>query len=101
MAARVLILESSIEKAFVRKAKALGCITRKMNGQGFNAWPDRLVLIPGGATVFIEFKKPGEDLRPLQQALHDDAAAIGHKWFTCDNVEDALKIIYDNIRAFK
>ena len=91
-------LEKDIENAFVRKVKQLGCITRKINGMGFNAWPDRLILCPGGATLFIEFKRPGETLAPLQDALHSDVKAMGHTWYVCDSWENALSIVHEHIK---
>jgi hypothetical protein len=94
-----VVREADIENAFVRKIKELGCRTRKLNGMGFNSWPDRLILCPGGAVVFIEFKKPGEDLRPAQQQLHEDVGSIGHTWYTCDNVDDAMEIVHNAMIA--
>lgn len=88
-----VVLEKDIENSFVRQAKKLGCKTRKLNGTGYRSWPDRLILVPGGVTLFIEFKRPGEDLRPDQESLHEDAATIGHTWYTFDNWEGAIELV--------
>lgn len=92
------IREQDIEDAFIRKAREAGCITRKINGMGFASWPDRLILCPGGAVLFIEFKKPGEGLRPAQAALHSEAHKLGHTWYTCDDAENAMMIVRDHIK---
>lgn len=93
-----IILEKDIEAKFMKEAKKLGCITRKLNGMGFNSWPDRLVLVPGGTSLFIEFKKPGETLRPAQEALHEDAKSLGHTWYVCTSAENALNIVRQHIK---
>ena len=95
------VLESSIEKSFVRRARKLGCICRKLNGMGHNHWPDQLVLVPGGKTLYIEFKKPGEGLRGAQAGLHEDVRAIGHKFYTFDNWEQAIALVEKYIRLFE
>lgn len=92
------VLEGDIEKRFVREAKKLGCMTRKLNGVGYRDWPDRLVMVPGGAIIFIEFKRPGEPLRESQASLHEDAAAIGHDWNVCDSWEHAINIVRQHMR---
>ncbi len=65
-------LERDLENAAVRYAhQDLGFMSRKMNGLGFRAWPDRLFSWPrGNRQEFVEFKKPGEEPTPLQLKLH-------------------------------
>lgn len=93
-----VIREADIENKFVRMAKAIGCKTRKLNGMGYNSWPDRLILCPGGAIVFIEFKKPDEGLRPAQAELHSEVHKIGHTWYTCDDADNAMEIVKNAMR---
>lgn len=68
---RLTPLESSIERAFVTalRKKLPNALVRKMNGLGYAAWPDRMVLHEG-RTVFIEFKRPGCKPTELQAHLH-------------------------------
>lgn len=87
--------ESSIERGFVNKLKRqqTGAKTRKMNGLGFRAWPDRLVLKLCVLTpLWIEFKKPGEtstdDQREIQKFLRD----LGHAVYECTAVQQAWAI---------
>lgn len=91
------VLESDIEKRFVRELKKLGCKSRKLNGTGYRDWPDRMILVPGGITLFFEFKRPGEDLRPSQQELHNEAAELGHTWYTFDSWENAIACVRQHI----
>ena len=91
--ARTDPLESSIESTFVKKARALGCMTRKLNGMGQRDWPDQLVLIPGGVGILIEFKRPGESLRVGQQTWQEDAKEIGHGSYVFNNWQEPLELI--------
>jgi len=93
-----IVREIDIENKFVRMAKEIGCKTRKLNGMGYKSWPDRLILCPGGAVVFIEFKKPGEGLRPAQGELHSEVHQIGHTWYTCDDADNAMEIVRNAMR---
>jgi hypothetical protein len=86
-------LEKTIEARFVKEAKKLGCMVRKLNGMGARDWPDRLVLIPGGAVVLIEFKRPGAELRLSQMDFQDDARAIGHYVQVYQSWEAALAYV--------
>jgi hypothetical protein len=40
--------------------------------------PDRLVMLPGGVSHFVELKAEGGRLRPIQRHWHGRAAALGH-----------------------
>lgn len=39
--------------------------------------PDRVVITPPGRVLFVEVKRPGETLRPLQAAMHRRLAGLG------------------------
>lgn len=88
-------LERDLEARCVRVAKARGFASRKMNGLGFAAWPDRLFLPPktawpwlAGKRFWVEFKREGEDPTRLQAHLHDDLRARGETVFVIDNARD-------------
>lgn len=82
--------ESSIEKAFLRELKKLGLRSRKMNGNGFRAWPDRMILIPGGSPVFIEFKRPGEKPTELQLENHKMLTELNYPVYWTDSSQEAI-----------
>ena len=72
-------LEASVEKRSIDFAKLEGVLSRKMNGAGFRAWPDRAFMPPelekgewiaAMPILWIEFKREGEDLTPAQADLH-------------------------------
>lgn len=93
-------LEKSIEMAFVNWVvnnyptyKAL-----KLTPEGTNGWADRLVLGPNKYMVFIEFKRPGEEVRPLQQFYHDYLTECDHVIEVCYSVEEAKEVFFANIQ---
>ena len=85
-------LERVIEARCLRHAKRLGWTSRKMNGLGFRAWPDRLFIppneIPDRVMFFVEFKRVGERPTPLQRAVHTNLRARGQAVFIIDSLEE-------------
>ena len=59
--------ESAVEQACRAYAKKVGFRLLKITGVA--GWPDRLLLSPHGHHVFIEFKRPGESPRELQEYI--------------------------------
>lgn len=88
--------ESSVERPVVRDARALGVLSIKLaTGQGM---PDRLFLIPGGRGFLIEFKAPGSDPRPLQDAMHVILRGLGYDVEAHDDYESAMAAIRRRLR---
>lgn len=90
-------LESIIEAGFVREMARRGIHTLKLNLHGNRGWPDRLVLVPGGTPVFIEFKRPGKTAEPLQESRHRILQAAGY----IVNVFDDLSVAVSYIDALR
>ncbi len=67
--------EASIERSCVNFTKAHGCTLLKL--QGARGWPDRLLLIPNRPPIFIEFKKVGGELSPIQRHTMEQIRAMG------------------------
>lgn len=85
--------EATTEGATVRRAKEeLGIISRKMNGMGFNSWPDRMFMIPR-KPFFIEFKREGEVPTPLQVENHTWLRSLGYDVEVHDNTSKAFESI--------
>jgi hypothetical protein len=63
------ILESKIERQCKLLAKEHGCLLLKIEKQ--RGWPDRLLVCPNGSMMFLEFKRPGGSLSPLQSHTFD------------------------------
>lgn len=63
---------------------------RKLNGGGQRGWPDRLVCLPGGAIVFLEFKRPGGDVRPDQFLVVTELRKLGCLVAVVQSTEEAM-----------
>ncbi len=64
-------------------------IALKLNIEGRKGYPDRLLLGPLNDHFFIEFKRPGEDLEPLQKHIINELRKLGHTVYVCESTEDA------------
>ena len=59
--------------------KELGGICLKYANAGMVGYPDRICLLPGGVTVWVELKKQGEKSQRLLQGIRfQQMASIGH-----------------------
>lgn len=81
-------LERTIEDACLRRANKNGWMSRKMNGMGFNSWPDRLFIAPNGDHIYVEFKRPGQKPTTKQLALHKRMTQQGCTVLVVDNTQD-------------
>ena len=52
------VREAELETHLLKQVDIRGGITAKMTVQGRRGWPDRLVILPGGAVALVELKKP-------------------------------------------
>lgn len=93
--------EINVEARAVKHAKEAGWLSRKMNGLGFAAWPDRL-FIPRRAPLrerldrfWVEFKRVGEAPTPMQDKMHADLRARGEAVYVIDNIDDFKKVFHD------
>lgn len=85
------MLEKDIESAFQRKAKANGWLTQKLDtGKISRGWPDRLIILPNGGVVFVEFKTPRGKLSPLQEHRIGQLREYGQNVYVCRSWQEAV-----------
>ncbi len=87
-------MEKDIEQYFRTQLRRRGAMALKFVSPGLAGVPDRVVLIPGGRVVFAEIKAPGKKPRPLQKAVFDRMARLGHPVYLIDS----RKAVADFIR---
>lgn len=83
------MLEKELERTFQRRMLDAGLLSLKFTSPGQAGVPDRIVLIPRGRVVFVELKRPGETLRPLQRHVIGMLDRIGFETWVIDS-KDAL-----------
>lgn len=71
---------------------------------GAKGWPDRILtwgLAEGWPPhfIWIEWKRPGEPLRPLQKHIHKILRSMGHDVRVYDDYRIALDELREEIRA--
>ena len=70
--------EAAMEQQCRRYVSKLGLISIKLYG-GVAGDPDRVVLLPNGRCLLVEFKMPDGRLSPRQVYRHTELEGIGHR----------------------
>lgn len=87
------MLEKDIEKKLVKEVKKRGGLCWKFTSPNLAGVPDRLCLLHEGKVAFVEVKKPGGKLRPLQVLRKQELESHGFKVFVLNNEKEVEKII--------
>lgn len=88
------LLESEIEAAAVRRAKAAGWLALKNGGQGnARGWPDRLFMRLGPLYAWVEFKRPGQKPTELQARRIRELEQIGANVRVCFSADEAMEFL--------
>ena len=83
------MLERDIEKALVKRVKALGGLCEKFTSPNRRSVPDRIVTLPGGKIIFVELKAPGKKPTESQLKDHRKRRGLGCDVRVINNKEDA------------
>ena len=87
------MLERDVERAFVRRLKReLGLTSAKLKAIANAGWPDRLVPLANGVTVYIELKAPGREsnLSAHQKEIIGRLRAHGHPVLVTSSAAEAI-----------
>ncbi|MCX7749188.1 MAG: VRR-NUC domain-containing protein [Clostridia bacterium] len=79
--------EKTIERQLVAEVRKNGGLALKLVSPGFDGIPDRLVLLPKGIIAFVELKRLGEKLRPLQVKRKRQLQSLGFLVYCIDGIE--------------
>lgn len=79
--------EKLIEKKIREGVKKLGGQAIKLVSPSFTGLPDRLVLMPGGRTWFVEIKSTGKKPSPRQKVVIEWLRKLGFTVFIIDTQE--------------
>ena len=83
--------EADIE-AYVRARVRPGRLLKWVS-PGESGVPDRILILPEGQVVFIEFKKPGGRLSARQRLWMTRIESLGHKMRLISSMEEARAFI--------
>lgn len=77
--------EDTVENHLKKLVKTHRGVCIKLNPFGMRGVPDRLVLLPGGAVLFFELKRPvGGRFEPLQERWHTKLRQLGFRVYVCN-----------------
>lgn len=79
--------EKQLEQKLKKEVEKLGGLCLKWVCPGFTGVPDRKCLLPGGYEMFVEVKKPGEDLTPRQEVVRKQLLNLGFTYVVLDCIE--------------
>lgn len=88
------MIERAVELPVVAMAEKEGFFVRKVQWVGRRSAPDRLFARKDRGQVYIEFKAPGKTATLAQQQEHDRMRKAGIEVHTCDNIDDAMRILW-------
>jgi len=80
--------EKEIEAYFVKRVKALGGYSYKFRSVTQRGVADRIACLPNGQTWFVELKKPGGRLSPLQEIFAENMAEMNQNYALLWSKED-------------
>lgn len=89
--------ESDIERRFVREVERAGGRVLKWVSPGNRGVPDRIVILPHGRVVFVELKRSGGRLGPLQERWARILKELGHTVYKIDSI-DGIKRFIDEVK---
>ncbi len=85
--------EVDIERAVCLYARTQGYLTYKFTSPARRSVPDRLFITPDGLTLFIEFKRPGNQLTKQQAAECHRLAEQGCNVYVCHTIEQGRRVV--------
>lgn len=87
------VSEKEIEKYLCERVKAAGGVCLKYSNPGVTGYPDRVVLLPGGVTFWVELKSKGRKPTKLQQIRIESLRKMCHEVYVADSKEKIDELI--------
>lgn len=86
-------LEKDIESYFVNAVEHHDGLCLKFTSPSWAGVPDRVVMLPGVNTFFVEFKRTGEVVRPLQRLVIKKMTKAGATVHVIDSKEHGKALL--------
>lgn len=87
--------ESKVEKELAKHVHDRGGLCLKFVSPGWAGAPDRVVHPGDGRTIYVETKRPGGRLRPLQAKRHEQLQGAGMDVRTVDSIDGVIDFILE------
>jgi hypothetical protein len=82
------MLEKQIEAYLVKRVKEIGGRAYKFTSPSNRGVSDRVVVLPNGKVWFVELKRAGGKLTPLQELFAEDMHTMGQLYACLWSKED-------------
>lgn len=82
------MLERDVESYFRKAVAAAGGVAFKFVSPSHRGVSDRIVCLPGGAVWFVELKRPGGRLSPLQRVFAAEMERLGQRYACLSSREE-------------
>ena len=89
------VSEKAIEKHLSEQVRRLGGVCLKYSNANMVGYPDRVVCLPHGKTVWVELKSKGKKPTKMQTIRQAELACLGHEVYCIDNrqtIDELIKI---------
>ncbi len=90
---RPLESEKTLEARLVREIEARGGMALKYTSQFHRGIPDRICLLPGGVTFFVELKSTGKKPTKLQDHAMEKLEKLGFVTRIVDSTESLDRLL--------
>ena len=87
------VSEKAIERYLVDEVKKLGGVCLKYSNQNMAGYPDRLILLPGAVTIWIELKSKGKHTTALQKIRLRTLNKLGYAIYVCDSKKEVDNVL--------
>ena len=87
------VSEKAIEKYLVESVRGIGGICLQYSNANRVGYPDRVVCLRGGKTVWVELKSRGKKPTRMQALRQGELASLGHEVHTIDNKQGIDELI--------
>ena len=85
--------EKAIEAYLVKRVKTLGGVCLKYSSASVTGYPDRIVMLPKGVTVWVELKSAGQKPEKRQVIRIGELRAIGQRVEVIDSQEGVDRLL--------
>lgn len=92
---RADVSEKALERYLVSRIKEIGGECLKYSNPGVVGYPDRLCLLPGCYTAWVELKSKDGVLAPMQRIRLDRLTKLGQRVYVCNSRQAIDQVIQD------
>jgi len=85
--------EKLLEKKLREEVKKLGGLALKFSSSTYTGMPDRIVLMPGGKTYWVELKTTGKNLKANQKGRVKILEKLGQEVYVVCTEEQLLSFL--------